>query len=155
MSSPSLNSGTTWEGSSRPRALKVKSCQLTRFTNADPTMSRHSALFLSINPEPEFTTCTRSTETLPWTEPSVNCTKKWPVTTEPHRTQFQLSEQWFWTERTRSEDQNHTCSEKTASDSQFWEPAEEPVKADTELSSRPTDQIPSSNEHDKGLFKRD
>ena len=58
-------------------------------------------------------------------------------------------------EKTKSEDQNHTCSEKTDSDSQSSEPAEEPVKADTEPCSRPTDQTPSSNEHDKELFKPD
>ena len=75
-----------------------------------------------------------------------NCTKKWPVITEPHLTPFQSLEQSFSTVRMKSEDLNLTCSEKTALDSPFSEPPEEPVKADTELSSRPIDQTLSSND---------
>ena len=148
-SSPKANSGTTWEDSSRPRAPKDKSSQSTKSTKEDQTMSRLSVSSLSINQEQESTTCTKNTETWAWMEPSVNCIKKWPVTTEPHPIPFQLSEQSFLTQRTRSEDQNRTCSERTVWDSQFWELLTEPVKTDTKRSSRPTDQTLLSNEYDK------
>lgn len=62
-------------------------------------------------------------------------------------------------ERTKSEDQDHTYSEKTVSNSQSSELPTEPVKEDTEPSSKPTDQTHSSNdlkdENDKELFKPD
>ena len=109
-------------------------------------MLKLSELSWNINPEPESTTCINNTETLHWTALSVKCIKKWLVTTEHHQTQFQSSEQWFWTLRRKSEDQNHTCSEKTDLGSQFSEPPTEPVKTDTKLYSRPTDPILSSND---------
>ena len=44
-SSPNLNSGTISDVNSRPRVPKVKFCQSTRSSNADPITSKPSALF--------------------------------------------------------------------------------------------------------------
>lgn len=79
-------------------------------------------------------------------EPSVNCIKKWLVTTEHHQTPFPSLELSFWTQRTKSEDQNLTCTEKTDLDSQFLELPTEPVKENTEPFLKLTDQILSSND---------
>jgi hypothetical protein len=49
-------------------------------------------------------------------------------------------------ERIKSEDQDHIYSEKTVLNSQFLELLTEPVKEDTEQSSKPTDQTLSSND---------
>ena len=146
MSSPNPNSGITWEGYSRPRALKVKFFQLTKSSKKDQTILKPSESSWNINPEPEFITCINNTETPTWTAPWVNCTKKWLVTTELHQTQFQLSELWYWTEKTKSEDPDPTCSERTDLSSLFSEPLIEPVKTDTKPSLKPTDPTPSSND---------
>ena len=88
----SPNSGITWEDNWKQSQLKGRSSQLTKSSKEDPTMSRLTASCWDINQEPVSTTCTRSSETSPSTEPSVNFTWRWLVTTEPLVTPFRSLE---------------------------------------------------------------
>ena len=73
--------------------------------------------------------------------------QRWPVTTEPHRTQSPSSELQSSTRRAKSEDPDPASTEIIKSNFQFSEQLFVQVKKDTEIFSKLTDQIPSANDH--------
>ena len=144
--SPSF--GTTWEDSSRPRALRDKFSLSTRSSSVDPITWKPSALSSDTSPEPETTTCTRSTEMFPWMVLSVNFTLRWLETTELHPIPSPSSELQSLPRRTRSEDPEPSNTEILRSDFLFCALLIVPVKGDSEPSSEPAGQTPSANDHD-------
>jgi hypothetical protein len=143
---PNLNSGTTSDVNLRQRVLKVRFCLSMKFLREDQTTSRPSELFLDMNPEQATITCIRSTEMSLWMEPSVSYTQRWPVIIVRLPIQFLSSERLFSTKRRRLEDQEVSNTETTMLSSPFCELLLEPVTRDTEVSSKPTDPIPSDND---------
>jgi hypothetical protein len=144
---PNPNSGTILDVSSRPRVPKVKSSQSMRSLRGGPITSKLSVLSFDMNQEPETTICINNTEMCLWTVQSVNSTQRWPVTTEPHRTQSPSSELQSSTRRAKSEDPDPVSTEIIKSNFQFSELLSVQVKKDTEIFSKLTDQIPSANDH--------
>jgi hypothetical protein len=80
------------ENQSRSR---TNSCPSTKFTKEDPITLKPSASSSDINPEPESTTCTKSTEIFHSMELSANFIWKWLVITEPQEIPSQSSEQQY------------------------------------------------------------
>ena len=78
---------------------------------------------------------------------SVNFIWKWPETTELQEILSQSSELQSLTIKMTSEDQDPIFSETMLLNSPLSEAPQEPVKRDTEKSSRPIDPTPSSNDY--------
>lgn len=112
----------------------------------DPITLKPSVSSSDINPEPEFTICTNSTEIFHLMVLSVNFIWKWLVITEPQEIQFLLLELLFSIKRMTSEDLDLTFSEKMDLSSPSLELSQEPATKDTEQSSRPPSQEHSDND---------
>ena len=144
--SPSF--GTTWEDSSRPRALRDKFLLLTRSSSADQITSKPSESSLDTSPELETTTCTRSTEMFPWMVLSVNFTLRWQEITELLLILSPSSEPQSSPRRIKSEDPEPSNTEIQRSDFPFCALLIVPVKGDSDPSSEPPGQTHSANDHD-------